>query len=220
MCSIVIKVIERAKVHPGRTTMLTTSMRRLTPMLHQSMKIHFRQNGRTYIAVRSSGNMNNFSKYIRCGNILGNVSPFARCPFEQKRTFMFAKRKKRKRKSFLKKQSDAATAKEPALFSQTFKKFNLRVHPDHFSSYPEQQVSGFRIFCSGHMPTTFVIVPDRAPTRTLCHFSTELFRTLKRKVVHVIAESKKLTPERKSLHRHERRNIEFNVLYKDSSRPA
>lgn len=52
---------------------------------------------------------------------------------------MFAKRKKRKRKSFLKKQSDAATAKEPALFSQTFKKFNLRVHPDHFSSYPEQQ---------------------------------------------------------------------------------
>ena len=201
-------------------TTLTTSMRRLTPMLHQSMKIHFRQNGRTYIAVRSSGNMNNFSKYIRCGNILGNVSPFARCPFEQKRTFMFAKRKKRKRKSFLKKQSDAATAKEPALFSQTFKKFNLRVHPDHFSSYPEQQVSGFRIFCSGHMPTTFVIVPDRAPTRTLCHFSTELFRTLKRKVVHVIAESKKLTPERKSLHRHERRNIEFNVLYKDSSRPA
>ena len=80
--------------------------------------------------------------------------PLARYPSEQIRTFMFARSKKRKRrKRFQKNKTKNTTAteeKKVELFSKIFKKFNMLVHPDRFSSYPEQQVHGVMrfVFCS------------------------------------------------------------------------
>ena len=84
-----------------------------------------------------------------------NNARLARCrTSEQIRTFMLAKsKKKKKRKRFQNKQTKHATTteeKKVELFSKTFKKFNMLVHPDRFSSYPEQQVYGLSrfVFCT------------------------------------------------------------------------